>query len=527
MSDPQIDAAGFSFPSSPGIIIGHNAAIGWGLSIGKGVDQWDTYHVAPNPERPLEQYKWNGEWANFSTREETFKIVEQSDVTISVRETVHGPVINDILEEDPDGFHMEQSGNPIALQWTCLEPGGMGVALRRLIVARDWDDFRAALSYWDSPPCNFSYADVSGNIGYQLAAKIPLRAKDDSGLVPRDGTTEATIWKGFLPFEYAPRSFNPEDGLIVNANQAAASEEYFDWLSEQLGADFNAWFQPTAYCGYRAERVRRLLEGAAPYSLEYFASMQSDAKLPDLEEVTPYLASLKIDDAPLSELRDWLLEWDGVFSTDSSRATFYSLFWTHLLRDVYKDEAPVPRPNDAGMYAVNQLLQDPANAWWDDVETSDVVEERDAILVRALSEAAAHAKSSLGSDRDAWRWGEVHTIKFINLSLGSTSLEMMTSYVNRGPYPFPGGMETVNLGEWTADTASFGVVWASCVRMILDVGNWDDSLASLAPGQSGHPASANYADQVDDWRKVEHHKMAWRRDSVLKATKNRLYIEPK
>jgi len=525
-ADSGMDVAGVSFPLLPGILIGHNASVAWGVTIGKGVDQWDTYHVKVNPERPLEQYEWNGQWADFVTRNEVIHIAEEADITISVRETVHGPIIDDMLVNDTDGYHTEQRADPFALSWTSLDPGGVANAVYRLAKANDWDAFHEALRFWDAPACNFSYADVSGNIGYQLAAKAPLRAKDDSGLIPASGWSDAYLWKGFVPYDDMPHVLNPARGFIVHANQSAEPPAYYEWLAEQLGSDVNVQFQPTAFYGYRAERIEQLLEGKAPYSVEDFAAMESDVKLTSVDEAMPYLQALSLKDVSLVEVRDWLVAWDRRFSEDSPQATLYALFWTHLLRNIYRDEVSAPEPNDAAMYAVKLLLEDPGNAWWDDVGTT-IIEDRDAILERSLRDAELEAASRFGSDRSDWAWGKVHTITFVNMPIGSSGIGLAEWLVNRGPFPFPGALETVNLGEWNHNTTSFAVEWAPCLRVIFDVGDWDNSLIALAPGQSGHPVSRNYADQIDLWRKVQHRKMLWSREQVLDKTRKRLLLIPK
>ncbi len=528
--EAPIDLAGVAFAPQPGVVIGHNAHIAWGITLGKGVDAWDTYRIAPHPGKPLEAYQWNGGWAAFSVREETFHVAGQDPATFQIRETIHGPVVNDEFASDEAGFSLRPNAKPLALRWAGLEPGGLGNALYRLARASNWDEFRAALAFWDAPPCHFSYADVAGHIGYQLAGKAPVRPADQSGMVPAPGWTEEALWKGYVPYEDLPHAIDPQDGIIVHANQAVAHPDYFARLKAKLapvfGPDINVCFQPTAYYGYRAERIRQLLEGRAPYDLDAFSRMQADVKWISADEVMPCLVSLRLDDAALRCDRDWLARWDRRFTADSPQATLYALFWKHLTDGIYADEAPPPQPNDAVMYAVRLLLADPANAWWDDQTTPDVAETRDDILARSLRDARDEAVRRFGPLRANWRWGKHHTVRFVNFPLGIGGIGAIAWLVNRGPVGLPGTMETINAAEWVEENDTFAVKWAPAMRMILDVGDWDNGRISLAPGQSGHPASKNYGDQIELWAAVKHRPMLWSFDRVKAETMHTLTLAP-
>lgn len=524
--EAPIDVAGVAFPPFLGVGIGHNADIAWGITIGKGVDAWDTYHIRVNPERPTEQYEWNGQWVDFTVRQETFGVAGVAPVTIPVRETIWGPIINDTIVRDASGVHMVQSDEPLALCWVGLEPGGIGTALYRLAIAQDWNGFHEALSFWNAPAFNFSYADTGGNIGYQLAGTAPIRAFDHSGLIPMPGWTDEYAWKGFVHYNNLPHVVNPERGMIVHANQAVAPPEYFEWLSGRYGGSYNVNFQPTAFYGYRAERLDQLLAGQAPYGVQDFTQVQADVRLTSVDEVVPYLAALVIDDESPAQLREELLQWDREFRTDSKEATLYWLFWTRLLDNIYSDETPSPQPNDGAMYAVSLLLDEPDNAWWDDVTTPDVVETRDSILLRSLAEAGNERYERYGKCTKCQEWGRCHTIKFTNLPIGASGIGLIEAMVNRGPYAIPGTTETVNVAEGVDDGKVFEVKWAPCMRVVFDVGEWGNSLINLAPGQSGHPFSRNYSDQIRPWLKVEHRRMPWTRGQVEQVACKRLVLEP-
>ncbi len=525
-TEAPMEMAGVAFPAFLGVAIGHNAKVAWGITIGKGVDAWDTYEIKVNPQKPLEEYLWNGQYVPFALRSESFNIAGADPVTVHIRSTIHGPIINDTFVQDGSGVRMIQSNRPLALRWVGLDPGRLGDALYQLQKAADWKDFHSALRYWYQPSCNLSYADSEGNIGYQLTGTAPVRAKNHSGLTPAPGWTSAYLWKGFVDYDDFPFIYNPSRGFIIHTNQAVAPPDFFGMLAAKYGADVNVYFQPTSYYGYRAERLTSLLDGTAPFSLQDFARIQADVAQTSVDDILPYVSSLTIAEPPVAAQRDSLMQWDHTFTTDSTQATYYWLFYTHLLKDIYEDEAPVPEPPDGAMYAVKLLLAEPNNDWWDDKTTVGVVEDRDTILQRALTEANTDLHARYGDNQADWVWGKAHTLTFVNNPLGVSGIGLLEGLVNRGPYGLPGTQETVNLAEAVDENGTFNVGYAPFMRMILDVGDWDNSLIDLAPGQSGHPASGNYSDQIQQWIDVQHRNMAWTRPAVEATTEKRLTLQP-
>ncbi|MBN2116393.1 MAG: penicillin acylase family protein [Anaerolineales bacterium] len=224
------NVAGFTFAGTPGVIIGHNDRIAWGFT-NVGPDVMDLYIERVNPENP-DQYEVNGEWVDFETRTETIQVVGGDPVEITVRLTRHGPVIsesygplkNENTNDDPEFVPFKERAGVelpaqyvLALKWTALAPSTPFQAIWGLDRARNWEDFRSAAQNFHVPAQNLLYADVDGNIGYQMPGDIPIRAKGD-GTVPVPGWTDEYEWTGFVPFEELPYTLNPVEGYIVTAN---------------------------------------------------------------------------------------------------------------------------------------------------------------------------------------------------------------------------------------------------------------------------------------------------------------------
>jgi penicillin amidase len=523
------DVTGYTFAVTPGVIIGHNNSIAWGVT-NVGPDVFDLYRIRVNPDNPL-QYEWNGDWRDMTVYQETIYFGDGTEpITVEVRETHLGPIINDneIDKETGEilGFNNE---NPLALCWTALDPGTLMQSVTRLNRAMNWEEFRDALSYWDVPAQNFVYADVKGNIGYQTPGRIPIRSKNHSGLVPAPGWTDEFEWKGFIPFDDLPRVFNPERGYIATSNQAVVPMGYYDQLAKKLGEGLNYIISREWNYGYRAQRAVELLEEKAPHTISTFQAIQGDNKLISAEELMPHLANLDFDNAELTEARDWLLKWDCQCGMDSPHAALYAEFWARLVNDLFGDQLTediVVRGGDREMQAVSLLMEKPNNAWWDDAATKDAVETRDDILVRSFGEAYANTLAALGKNRDNWRWGDLHTATFVSNPLGQSGISLIENMVNRGPFPTSGSTGTVNNTVWYTNSGDFSVEWVPSMRMIVDLSDLSKSVTVHTTGQSGHPYSRNYDDMIDLWRNMEYCPMPWTREQVDAVAVDKLVLEP-
>ena len=523
------DTVGYTFAVTPGIIIGHNNFIAWGVT-NVNPDVFDLYSIRVNPNNPL-QYEWNGEWRDMTVHKETIHFGDGTEpITIQVRETHLGPIINDTeIDKETGEIISFNNESPLALRWTALDPSTLIQSVTQLNRATNWTEFRNALSYWDVPSQNFVYADIEGNIGYQTPGNIPIRAKNHSGLVPAPGWTDEFEWKGFIPFDDLPRTFNPERGYIATANQAVVPMEYYDWLANKLGDGLNYIISKEWNYGYRAQRIVELLKEKAPHTVSSFQTIQGDNKLISAEEMMPYLADLKFADAELTGARDWLLKWDYQCGMNSPQTALYAEFWVSLMNNLFCDQLTEDievRGEDRDMWAAFLLMDMPDNVWWDDVSTKDVVETRDDILVRSFSEAYSNTVAALGKNRDKWEWGDLHTATFVSNPLGQSGIGLIENLVNRGPFPTSGSTDTINNTVWYTSSGDFSVKWVPSMRIIVDLDDFNNSVTIHTTGQSGHPYSKHYDDMINLWRNIKYQPMLWTRDQVEKAAVNHLILNP-
>lgn len=515
------DVTGFSFPGAPGIIIGHNARIAWGVT-NVGPDTQDLYTIKVDPKDDT-KYELDGKTEAMQVITETIKFGDKTPpVDLRVRLTHFGPIVTD------GGSSQDQ---PMALHWTATaEKYDLLGAFLSVDRATDWKSFRQALSSYGSPSQNFVYADVDGNIGYQTPGLIPIRAKDHSGLVPVDGSTTKYDWKGYIPFEYLPRSFNPARGYIASANEALVPPEYYTQLAailgDKFGADSNYTISYEWDYGYRANRIENMIKATEKHTVETIKAIQGDDFSGSAEELLP--AVLKIDygsDVP-KDVIDWLKAWDMQSTMNSGQAALFSTFTVQLFKALWADQVGYTPGGSNIAWGVRLLLDQPDSTVWDDVKTPDKKETRDDILRAALVAAYKEMTSKYGANYKAWQWGRLHTATFVSNPLGASGISIIEDFVNGGPVPTNGSSLSVNATGWSI-TDPFGVTSLPSMRMIIDFSDFNKSQWITTTGESGHPTSPHYRDMIDRWRNIQYDTMLWDAASIQTSAASKLTLQPK
>ncbi len=531
--DCPFEVAGFSFAGVPGVVIGHNDRIAWGFT-NTGPDVMDLYIERVNPENS-DQYEVNGKWIDFETYEETIDVVGGEPVTISVRSTRHGPVISEVYgqlknEGDPKDKEFvpfkDRTGVElpdqyvIALAWTALTPSTPFEAIWGFDKAQNWEDFRDAASNFHVPAQNLIYADVDGNIGYQMPGDIPIR-KNGDGRLPVPGWTDDYEWTGFIPFEELPYAFNPDEGYIVTANNQVNPRDYpylitTDW-------DY----------GFRASRIAEMIESApGKIDVAYLQSMQGDTKDLGAEALLPVWDEITLpEDAALNHkfTVEQFKAWDFQSTADSTTAALYQWFWWNLLQNTIADDMPegiYPYGGDRDFEIMRHLIETPEDPMWDDKTTENAVETRNDIYLTSLFETVEQVEDNYGYDNTQWpTWGSLHTTTFRNGTLGESGIGLIEGLFNRGPFETGGGKSIVNATGWDVGV-SFEVNWLPSMRMIVDMSNLNNSVTVHTTGQSGHAYHEHYADMAPMWTNVEYYPMWWEQDSIVNDAEGHLKLVP-
>jgi penicillin amidase len=496
-------AVGASFPGAPSVIIGHNPWIAWGVTT-LPADVQDLYIEKVNPDNP-NQVEYQGRWEDVQVRREEIAVKgRDTPEVLEVRVTRHGPILNDV---------QEGLSEVMALQWIGLGDAPILPAALALDRARNWDEFRAALSGWSIAHQNFVYADVEGNIGYQSTGLVPVRAKGD-GLMPVPGWTGEYEWTGVIPYDKMPFSYNPAEGYAMSANNRVADDSY----PYHLGSDWDA--------GWRAERLAELLAAKQVFTPKDFAAMQADSFILPARDVVPRLTALQASDGQVQAAIERLKAWDSECTLDSIGCSQYQATMVYLLPGVFADElgaALSKRYVDSEwpVRTLTALLGDPTSFWWDDKTTADRTETRDDILLRALAEGNADLVQRLGSNAERWQWGRLHTGTFGHVMGGVKPLNLI---FNRSVES--AGSAEAPLATGVDPNDPYGVSWLPSYRQIVSLANWSESRSMHTTGQSGLPFNRHYADMLPAWRDVTYHPMLWSDAEVQTQGKSKLTLEP-
>ncbi len=489
-------AIGSTFPGVPGVVIGHNEQIAWGVT-NAGPDVMDLYMERFDPNDPT-RYEYQGRWETAQIIREEIAVKGREPVVEHVRVTRHGPIINTIVE-GLDAF--------LALRWTALEPSTVAASVLALGRARNWTAFRDALRLWSVPAQNFVYADRDGNIGYQLSGRIPVRAKGQ-GLVPVPGWTGEYEWTGEIPFDELPSALNPPRGYILTANNRIVPEGYRHFISAE--------WDP----GFRARRIEAMLRASPKVSLDDLKRVQTDVTSLPGQITVRALRDARVNVEPAAGLLRDLQRWNGVLAPDSRGAAAYEAFRVALVAQVFK---PVLGPDLFKRYleraefwqvALLQILQNPSSAWWGP-------DGRDAVITRALNEAHRTLTEKLGSDASRWRWGRLHVMRFVH-PIGRIG---PLSWIFNATAPETGGDGfTVNNAAFSVRTFEQGVV--ASYRQLIDAADWDRSLMIHTTGQSGLPLHRHYRDFVPLWATGQYHPMLFSRSRIQQEGAGTLTLTP-
>ncbi len=533
----DIDVIGASFPGSPGIIIGHNRHIAWGLTnaISDVEDLYvEKFNEKFNSQNPA-QYEYQNRWEDAQIIREEIKVKGHKTPLIEeVYITRHGPILTHMppLRNGPQAntgrANAQPAELPLALRWVGLEQCKIVSAIQKLNRATNWEEFCEAMRDWDVPPQNVVYADRDGNIGYIMAGAIPLRAHGE-GLIPSPGWTGEYEWTGFIPFEELPQVYNPEHHFIVTANNRVVDDTYPYYIT-------NEWLN-----GYRAQRIRDLLTDRDKLTLADMATIQADQYSLPAVEIVPYLLQAQAS-TPLEKAAQTIVHnWDYVLASDSVGAAIYSTFLRKLEYIVFSallgdDETLLESYLGIGTNALTpvngyasrnrplliRLLKKRDDTWFTNSAISNGPRSWDTALTAAFHATIEELRDRLGNDISRWQYGAIHTMTYTH-ALGR--IKALHWFFNRGPFPVGGDIDTVNTGASQPDKPET-VVTVPSFRQIVDLGDLNNSLSGHAPGQSGHPASKHYDDFISAWLHVQHHPMLFERKTIEANSEERLSLQP-
>ena len=492
---PGWNVIGGGEPEIPGISIGHNGIGAWGLTVFR-TDGEDLYQYELNPKNPL-QYKYKGEWKDFKIIEEVVKVKDGPNETIKLYYSHHGPIT----------YLNKKALKAYGVRCAWLEPGGSPyLASLRMDQAQNWEEFRNACNYSHIPGENMIWADKNGTIGWQAVGIAPVR-NHSSGLVPVPGDGSYD-WDGYLPIIQKPNELNPKSGFIATANQNVTSEDYEHWNA--IGF---SWSDP-----YRGDRVNEFLESKNDLNMEDMRRLQTDVASLPARTLIPLLLELPLD-PQLAQLQNKFSNWNQRLEPTSIEAGIYVAWEDEIQRLAHEKFVPENVKKHLGKLQLKRILD-----WIQKPKDSPFKSDssRNSFLMEAFKNAVGNLKKSLGEEPLQWQYGqETYKHSSITHALGAVASSQYAKKLNLPSLPRGGNAYTpgsTGSNKRQSSGASF--------RMIVNTGDWDATIGTNAPGQSGNPDSPFYTNLYEDWAKDVYFPVYYSKEKIEEHLYKRTLLTP-
>lgn len=471
---PGINAYGVSLPGAPGITIGFNQQIAWGVT-NVAADVLDFYQIRFK-DNSHQQYWYNGQWRNTSSRLEKINVRGGRSETDTVYYTHHGPVVYFHKPEKPEMVAQMARSIPTgdALRWIAHDRSDELMTFYYLNRARNYHDYRKALTYYTAPAQNFIFASASNDIAITANGKFPLKWKDQGKFI-LDGSAPDNDWQGWIPMAQNPTVKNPDRNFVSSANQSSTDPSYPYYINWEFGSY------------ERGKRINDRLKEMNHITADSMSIMQSDNYSILAANLLPALLS-RIDQGKLNatqkEAADLLTRWDRHYHSDAIAASIFDLWSKNLFFDIWDDEftiAGIPMRYPSRDRTVEMILKDPGAKWFDNIHTP-VKETLADLANQALKNACDTLEKRYGPIGGQWKWANVKHTHVPHLAgiPGMGSATLMTG----------GGKSTINaLGETN------GPSW----RMVVELGKNPKGHGVFPGGQSGNPGSPFYDNMINTW----------------------------
>jgi penicillin amidase len=497
LNAPGWNVVGGGEPTIPGVSIGHNDHGAWGLTI-FAIDGEDLMVYNLNPKN-ANQYLYMGNWEDFKVIADTIQVKGAPPAIVEHRYTRHGPVT----------FYDTKNNLAYGMRCAWMEPGGAPyLASLRMDQATNWNEFREACSYNHLPGENMIWMDRSGDIGWQAAGIAPQR-KNFSGLVPvpGDGRFE---WAGYLPIRSLPNVHNPGKGYWATANENLVPRGYPH--SDAVGL---SWADT-----YRADRVNEVLGSSRKQSMNDMMRLQFDYLSIPARQLVPFLADLKSQSPAAEAARQRLLDWDFVLDKTSVEAGIYVAWEKKLGENAVKIFVPEKGRALYKSVPLSRLIE-----WITTAHPTfgtKPIEARNSFLLTSLQEAVADLTAKLGPDMKKWQYGQnaYHHV-LIKHPLSNAVNAETRKKLELGPLPRGGYGSTPGMtgnGDNQTSGASF--------RIVADAKDWDLTMFTNAPGQSGDPSSPFYRNLFEYWANDQHFPVYFSREKVEQSAAEKILLKP-
>jgi penicillin G amidase len=503
----QLNVTGVALPGAPVIVVGHNANIAWGMT-NLYVDEMDFYLETLSDDGT--KYLLDDEWLDLEVVQEMIITKKGDTVMKEIQFTHRGPIVS--------GFK-KVGDQAISKRWTGNDYSNELRSIYLLNRARNWDEFRDALSTFGAVSQNVNYADVDGNIGMQTAGAVPMRNAGNP-ILPLPGNTREYDWTGMIPFEELPFTYNPPEGYVASANNRTVGDEYPYYIGY--------WYDMP----FRIERIREMLEEKEKLGVEDFKVMLADFKSKAVEEYIDDLVQILSLQTDLSsnerKAMEMLAAWDMVLTKESSEASIFEQFYQTFIRNILVDEMGEDLYREFGGGLIRNMFdriwKNPESSWVNNIHT-DEFETFEEMVVMSFRETIQWLEVNMGADPDTWKWGEIHQLG-IKHPMGSVKILDRIFGLNKGPFPVGGSFHTVNPKAYSFHNP-YAVLHGASQRHIFNMGNMKESYVVIPTGTSGIPASKYYVNQIEMFINNQYKKDLWLKQDVMAGAKYHAIFSPR
>ena len=511
ISTPNYELYGYHLAGVPFPLLGHNRNYAYGLTMFEN-DDIDFYKEENHPT-DSNKYKTPNGFKEYTTSTKTIKVKDAEDIIYEVRNSKHGPIMNDVIDE------ISQT-DPLAMAWiyTKLDVEILG-ALYEISRAKSMNDVKKGASMIHAPGLNIMYGDAKGNVAWWAAGKLYKHKPHVNTKFILDGASGEDDPIEYLDFSENPQSENPDWNYVYSANNQP------DTIANIL---YPGYYLPED----RAKRIVTLLDAKNNWNKDSSSAMINDvtsAVAPD--NIKNISKSINYNSLTKNQQRalDILQLWDGSNTVEQIAPTIYNKFIYVYLKNTFQDEMGETIFNQIlNTHLMKRVIADQLNKtnsiWWDNSTTTNKIETKQDILIQSFIESVTALENQLGNDIKNWNWGKVHTLEHQH-PLGT--VDALRKYFNVGPFSIKGAREVINNRGYLYDnTGEYNVTSGPSTRRIIDFSDIENSISILPTGQSGNPFSEHYKDQAEMYNTGKFRKMKLNKNEIIKNS-TKLIILPK
>jgi penicillin amidase len=512
ISCPDYEIYGYYLAGTPFPLLGHNRDYAYGLTMFEN-DDIDLFQEEINPKNES-QYKYKNEFLDFKNRKKTIKVKDSSDIVLNIKESIHGPIMNGVL-------NTISTDKPIALSWIYTQQKNQILdAVYHLSHSKNITDFRTNIELIHAPGLNIMYGDAQNNISWTAAGKLYKLPKNVNPNFILNGSNGEDDKKEFLDFSKNPTALNPSWNYVYSSNNQTEAVDGYLYPGYYLPKD-------------RAMRIESILFPKNNWTSKDVEKMLLDNTSTNAaKNAISIVSSLNTNDFSRlgKDAMYSLVKWDGENELTTIQSTIYNKLIYRYLENTFQDELGKDKFSALlSTHIIKQLIEPQVanenSVWWDDAKTKDKKETRKEILTKSFRETVAELEKQLGKDISKWTWNRVHTLEHVH-PIGQ--IELLSSFFNVGKFEVAGSNEVINnLMFGFPSNGKYEVKAGPSTRRIIDFSDVENSVSILPTGNSGNPMSKHYNDQAEMYNQGKFRKMKMNQKEIMETSTKLVFVSKK